>query len=177
MKKMLAWFESPDAMKVIDSFESIFKDLPHLPKGITKFLASLLPWVAGFVGVVSILSALVLTPLVFGLEAAVNTMARQMGIVPAGYEGEGIVYYLVSIVILVMIGWLYVAAFGPLRRKEAIGWTYIFWGNIISVVQVVVGIIFIGSNIVTSVISVLIGFYVLFEMKPLFSKSKQSKIE
>jgi hypothetical protein len=153
---MLEQLTSPQAMKLIAQVEQPFKGLPHLPKGLVDFLVGIAPWLVGLGGVLSIIGGLSLLGNTSGMQS--NMWMQLAGISPA--------YFLLSGVISLVSGALMLMAFKPLKNKELKGWVYMFWLELINVVQMAVGVAFGASSIVGMVIGLAIGFYILFELKP-----------
>ncbi len=127
--------------KEIEAFsarlEAIFEKLPHLPKGIVRFLVKIMPWLALIGGIMMILG---------GVAAIGLFMVRS-------------ILNLISGVILVL-------AFKPLRARESKGWMYMFWVAIIGLVEVVFVLVTVsGVSFVGALVWQIIGFYLLFEMK------------
>ncbi len=144
-----------DAMEFIAKVEALFKDLPHLPKGIPAFLVKIAPWVAlleiilsliagPVIALVSVLSLITLNPLL-------------------------VISTVVMAIITLVNAVLLLKAFGPLQKQEMVGWIYLFWVNMLSIVSGVLSLF--GGNptsIFGMVLGAVIGLYVLFEMKPLY---------
>lgn len=162
---MLKKLTEPEAMKFIAQVEGPFKQLPHLPDGITKFLADIAPWLALISGIFSVLAILTLGPILLGATAVLGTLSMMGG---SYYAGMNPIWTLVSLIGALASAVLMLSAFGPLKRKELTGWVYMFWSNILGIAVNVVGIAFAASSIVGAIIGALIGLYILFEVKKWF---------
>lgn len=148
-----------------------YKDAPRLPKDVTKWLADNAWWIV-IIGVV--LSALAL----WGALAAfgfVSSVVSQLG----GVYGYGVMSGAVaqswlpltlSVVQLVIVVLLQVAAINPLRAKAKRGWTLLFAAFLVSFVFSVVSdlIAFDLAGIVVMTLFSAIGLYVLFEVRSYF---------
>lgn len=140
-------------IKIIQVFDNLFGRLPRLPKIIPNFFVKISPWVALLNGIVGIVAGPVMTLL--GLLALVTLQPLI------------IISYVTSAVIMIFNTFLMFKAFKPLKKRDLRGWIYLFWSNILwlidSLIDVITGI---GEyNLVVLVVSNLIGLYILFEMK------------
>lgn len=159
---MLTKLTEPGAMKFIDQLEGPFKQLPHLPDGITKFLADVSPWLSIIGAIFSALAVIGTLPLVLGTGALVGGMAGLY------YPAYSPMYAIVSVVGSLITAILLFSAFSPLRRKDLSGWVYLFWTNIVAIVVNVIGIAFMATSIIGAILGAVIGLYVLFEVKKWF---------
>ena len=56
------------------------------------------------------------------------------------------------------------------------GWMYLFWAELLAVVQSVVVVVYVGGGFVGAIIGLLIGFYILFELRSAYKeKVKKEK--
>lgn len=159
---VLQMIKTSPVPKLADSMASAFTQLPHLPKGFQNFVVMISPWASVLVGVLSLISALMFAPGLFAL----NSAAMMYG-APSSLT-LGMPYYLFSIVFMVMIAVLYLAAFPALKAKQYDGWLAIFTGNLISAVYMIVPFVLFpqaAGNLIWSIVSSLIGFYVWFDVR------------
>ncbi len=158
---------------VAQSLGAATKGLPHLPKPIIEFIASIIPFASVLVGGLSLFSALVLTPslLVFN-QQMISYGGQSMNV----FAGTGPLLF-VSIVFLVVIGVLLVAAFPSLMKREYEGWLTVLAADLVSVVYGVLSFVLapIGGSPITTVLSTIIGFYVWFELKALYTPVAKKK--
>ncbi len=157
---MLEQLTGPQAMNLISQIEKPFKGLPHLPKGLIDFLVGIAPWLVGIGGILSILAALSSFGVATGMQSANVWMRYVAGISP--------IYFVLTGVFELVMGGLMLMAFNPLKNKMMKGWVYMLWLQLLSIAQMVVGVFFASSGLVSLVISVAIGLYVLFEVKPAY---------
>ena len=150
---------------IVDQLRPIFKDVPHLPAGVTNFLSMILPWLVGLGGIVSVISGIDLILNSFGF--GINWWAQMIGFSPS--------YFLVSGILQLVAGAVALIAFNPLKNKLKTGWFLLFWGMVISLVQSVAGIILmpnqVGTDVVGMVIGLAIGLYLFFEIESEYKKS------
>jgi len=129
---------------LIGMLEELFAKLPNLPKGGTDVLVSIAPWLAlifGVLGVIGGLSAIGISPLALfgGISSSFAVLATGIGA-------------LISSILMLM-------AFSGLKKRTYKGWELLFWSEVVSVVSAVLSIS------VGSVLGVLVGFYLLFQIK------------
>jgi hypothetical protein len=135
------------ANDLIASLEKFFKQLPALPDNVRGALVNLAPWLAlifGILGVVVGLGALGLSPLALlgGIDASFLVLI------------SGVVSIVASVLMLM--------AYPKLVKRQYKGWELLFWSEVVSTVSAVL------SLSLGSVLGVLIGFYLLFQIKNLY---------
>lgn len=132
------------------TMEQWFAKLPQLPANVREVLVKIAPWLALVFGVLGVLASLAAT----GLMAALSPFMVLGGGVGAATGGVvGAILALVGSVLMLM-------AFPGLRDRKMAGWKWSFYSQAVSVVASVVAL-----NLVGAVISALIGFYLLFQIK------------
>lgn len=153
---MMDMLTNKDAMDFIAKVEEPFKSLPHLPKGLVEFFVKLAPWFAIIGAVLSLLAG----PL-WGLVSVLSLFSLNPMLV---------IFTVVSAIVTLLNAVLLFMAFTPLKNREMKGWILIFWSNILGAVVSLLSIFTGGpSGAVGAVIGILIGLYVLFEMKPFYT--------
>lgn len=124
--------------------EDVFKKAPHLPKNIREVLVTITPWLALIFGILGILG---------GIGAVgVSPIALFGGVYASAFVLFSGILALAASVLLLM-------AFSSLLKRQVKGWTLLFFAEVISAVASLL------SLSVGAVIGVLIGFYLLFEIK------------
>ena len=169
-------------METVTSIEQqlvkINKDLPKLPKGLTKWLAEY-AWLLTLIGVVlSVLTLLAFVPLlltVFGVLSVANLSLGLAGY-PNTYGSDALGWFsiIVSIVSSLIVLYLEATAITPLKAKQYRGWQLLFCASLISLALTVVSDIItmqVGSIIMSLVFSA-IGFYILFQLRPYFASAE-----
>ena len=154
---MLAQLTDSKARDFSDQIGSIFKGVPHIPKSWVKFLVKIAPRLAGLGGLTNVLSGF---SSVMG-GGAFNSMMYH-------YAGVGRNYFLINGIFSLLLGVLLLMAFSPLKAKKMDGWMYLFWTQILGVVQTVVLLAYFGGGWLASVIGIVLGLYILFEIKPAY---------
>ena len=134
---------------IVGVMEGFFKQLPALPAGAVDTLFKIAPWIAIIFGILGVLSGLA----GFGILTAFAPFA-----VAGGVSGYGLGF--IAAIGLIVSSLLMLAAYPGLKAGKMNGWTLLFWSEVVSVVSSLI-----GFN-VGSVIGALIGFYLLFQIKP-----------
>jgi len=130
------------ATDLIATLDTFFKQAPKLPSSATDVLVKIAPWLSlifGILGVIGGLSLLGLSPLAM----------------LSGFHANVLITGVVSIVASVLM----LMAYAKLVKREYKGWELLFWSEVVSAVSAVVALS------VGSVLGVLIGFYLLFQIK------------
>jgi hypothetical protein len=123
----------------------------QIPDNAKEWIVKYGPWIT----VVLLALALPGLLIIFGIGAALTPFA--------GYAyGTG--FGLAAIVLIVQLG-LELAALPGLFARKMMGWTLLFYSQIISLVY---GLL--NGNIFGALISALVGFYLLFQIRSKYSK-------
>jgi hypothetical protein len=142
------------------------KDVPHLPKGFTKWLAENSWWLTIVGVVISVFG-------VFGLLAAMTAGSALLVVV--GAPALGGMFFISSLVSLVGIGISVVAevmAITPLKAMKKRGWDLMFFVLLVSVAMGILGSLLTANvgGILFGIIGAAIGAYVILELKHYFVK-------
>lgn len=156
MHKYLSMLTDAKARGLVAQIEEPFRKLPHLPQGLVNFLVSIAPWLVGLGGLFSLFG---------GISSILNSSNSAMWGWVAPLVQINPTYFILTGIVSILMGILYLLAFAPLRRREIEGWLFMFWAAILGIVQSLIGVAFAFTNIVGVVIMTLIGFYILFELK------------
>ncbi len=132
------------ATDIIGTLENFYKQVPNLPANAREVLVKIAPAISlifGVLGVLVGLSALGLSPLALlgGLHSSFVVLLTGIAT-------------LVSSILLLM-------AYPKLAKGKYKGWEYLFWSQSVSVISAVI------SLSLGSVLGMLIGFYILFQIK------------
>lgn len=129
---------------IIDTLETFFKQAPNLPENAREVLVKVAPWLAlifGILGIIGGINLLGFSP--FAMLGGIQTSFSYMLV--------GVVTIIASALILM--------AYPKLVKREYKGWELLFWSEAVSVLSVVITI-----NVL-SILLVLVGFYLLFQIK------------
>ena len=126
----------------------------QLPAGVKEFIVKYGPWITL---VILILAAIVIVPLAllaFGLTAA--TVPAGVAVGYAGNTVMGMISLILALVTLVMEA----IAIPKLLKRQLGGWKLVYYASLISALSSLLSL-----NIVSLVLGLLIGMYVLFQIR------------
>ncbi len=134
---------------LVSSLEDVFKQAPHLPNNVRDVLVQIAPWLAlifGILGVIAGIGLLGVSPLALlgGVNASITVF----------------LYGIISIIGSVLM----VMAYPKLAKRRYGGWMLLFWAELVNALAAVLSI-FNGSVSVGSFLGILLGMYLLFEVK------------
>jgi len=156
MAEIMDKLTNSEAMGFIDKVAEPFKNLPHLPKGIVEFFVNIAPWLA----IIGAVLGLIAGPVV-GLVGTFGTLLSLNPMV--------LITTVVTVVVTLANSVLLFMAFNPLKNREMKGWVLLFWSQVLGIISSVMTIVTGGySSVIGIVIATLIGFYILFEMRPFY---------
>ena len=155
---------------------NIFKPAPNLPKNVREALAKAWPWVTLVCAILQLLGAWAL----WGLLTAADRMSDYAFYYTRDTysfsSGEKMIVYAAA-ALLVVEGVLLLMAFSELQKRSARGWRLVFLVAVLNVLYSITVLLIrdrgFGSFFLNGIASV-IGFYLLFQLKPLF-KAKARK--
>ncbi len=136
--------------KLIETLNEYFgKKAPQLPAEVKEFIVKVSPYLA-------ILSAVLAAPALLALLG----LTSMFGFVPyiAAANGLGI-----SVIVSIAVIVLNVMAIPGLFKRTMSGWNFVFYGMAVSTL----GSLLMG-NIVNALLGLVIGLYVLFQVRPLY---------
>lgn len=140
---------------LVDTLEELFAKAPALPKNAKDFIVGITPWVALVFGVLGVLVGL------SGL--GFMTAFAPLSFMGGWGAGTGVGFYglgMVSSVLFLGSSALMVAAYPGTKSRMMTGWTFLFWSQLLSIVSSVI-----TMNLVNGLLSAIIGFYLLFQIK------------
>jgi len=154
-----------------------YKNVPHLPPNVRKWLGDNVWWIVVIGVVLSALSLFALIPLTLlalGLSTAtVAGLPGAYGYVGGGVMGIAWLTILLSLITLVITTALLALAISPLKSKAKKGWTILFVITLASAVLGVLGNLVsfnIGGIVWTAIWAALEGYF-LFEIHNQFGKT------
>jgi hypothetical protein len=170
-------------MSSVDSLEKTlgdaFKGAPKLPQGGKKALVQWLPWINLVLGILSLWTAYALwhwAHLANTLIDYANSLSRSLG-------GVGVVTHRLSfgiwlgIIVLIIEGLFYLAAFPGTRDHKKAGWDLMFYALLVNAVYGVV-ILFTNyggvGNLIGYLIGTVIGLYLLFQIRDSYGAAKSA---
>lgn len=137
----------------------LFAKLPHLPHNVRQTLVSIAPWLAlifGVLGLFTVLSALAMIPVLLSMPFGAAAM------------GGSYLPIFIGLILGAVAAVLDLLAWKPLTAHKKKGWNLLYYGNILSVVSSVINMAF-GYSGFGGLIGALIGFWLLFEVRSLYT--------
>jgi hypothetical protein len=131
---------------------------PQLPAEIKELLVRFAPWIT----LVLLLITLPLVLVALGLGALVAPFAFLIG------PGYGISYgvtYTISMLIIAVSLVLEALSIPGLFQRTRQGWRYAYWAMVVNVVGSLIGL-----NILSAIVSAVIGFYLLFQVRSYYGE-------
>jgi hypothetical protein len=132
---------------------------PAMPPNVKELLVRFAPWITLFILVITLPAVLI----ALGLGALAAPLAFLIG---PGYGVSYGVTYTVSMIILGVSVILEALSVPGLFKRTRQGWRYAYYATIVSVVGSLVGL-----NLVSAIVSAVIGFYILFQIRSYYGES------
>jgi len=145
----------------IGSLDRFFIKLPHLPKKVRVLINKIIPFLV----------------LVFGIIGAIASLLTGFFMISAIISWDGpVLLEIIGSFILVLLDTLFLLkAFKPLRRGDAIGWIYLFWAEVLEIVNLVIRIINKETDVLLGILTILLSFYLLFEIGQFYVYKKSDE--
>lgn len=131
---------------------------PAMPANVKELLVKFAPWITLFILVITLPAVLI----ALGLGALAAPLAFLIG---PGYGVSYGVTYTVSMVILGASVLLEALSLPGLFKRTRQGWRYAYYATLVSVVGSLIGL-----NIVGAIVSAVVGFYILFQIRPYYGR-------
>lgn len=173
-----------DALKGLEKTlnEVFVKNAPfQLPANVKKWIVQYLPYINLVLGILSLWTAWALyrwATVTDGLVDYANELSRAFGgDVVAPVERLTLVVWL-AIAVLAVEGVIYILAFSPTKERKKSGWDLLFLALLVNVVYgLVVTFTDYGgpSNLISTLISTVIGLYFLFQIREAYVHKKEAK--
>ncbi|HSX53172.1 MAG TPA: hypothetical protein VLF90_02260 [Patescibacteria group bacterium] len=169
--------------KIEDMLSDVFvKKAPKMPENGKKALVQYLPWIDLVLGILTLWSALVLWHWAHLANAFVNyaNSINQLygnNLVQANRLTAGVWF---GLIVLIVEGVLYLAAFPGLRERKKSGWNLLFYASMVNVVYAIV-IFFTDyggiGTLLGSLIGTAIGLYILFQVRSAYKGHNTAQSE
>lgn len=154
MNQNLSFLVDSKAQQLSNQGVSLFAKFPHLPKNWVEFFAKIMPYLILIAGVSSIFAGLqnffTFTPL----------HRWTMGLIKLNRS-----FYYVNGLFEIVTGVLYLLAYDGLKKKNLDGWLILFWTTVLGVLRSAVSLFFGWNSIFGLLLSALIGFWFIYEMR------------
>lgn len=133
----------------------IFAKAPHLPQSAREGIVKVAPWLALVFGILGLLAIPSLGG--FGILLSFSFLG-----------GGSALFLFITVAIAVVTAILDLLAYSPLSQRKKRGWNYVFYGQVLSVVSVLVQF-FTGYGALGGLVGVIIGFWLLFEVRGMYT--------
>jgi hypothetical protein len=163
MKKANCFLYGQQIKDLAKKGESMLKDVPHLPKDWVKNIIKILPYLILIGGIFSLIS---------GLQSLFSFGRNQAWVMH--WLKINRAYYYVTGGFSIILAVLYLMAYKPVKNKEYEGWLLLFWTLIVTLIQSII-LLIMGWGVVGPVIATLIGFYLIYEIRPEFIAKETKK--
>ncbi len=152
-------FANQKIANLIGLLDRFFIKLPHLPKKLRLLINKIVPFLVLIFGVLGLLASLISG--LFLLLAAI------------ALDWASFFELVFSFGLVLLDTLLLLKAFKPLRRGDAVGWIYLFWAQILELVNFVMRVINDDINIWLGSLIIVLVFYLLFEIGQFYVYKKQ----
>ena len=165
MQKIIELFSHPIIKKLDLELLKIFENTPHLPKKVTDFIVKIAPYFSLLAGVFMISNGL---RSLFGFNGFYQVFALFGHVSPLYFYLLGVLQILAGIIALL--------AYQPLKSQQAQAWYIMLALSILELLMNFLSIIFLGSGIFGLLLSLLISWYLLYELRSAYVKSTSAKL-
>lgn len=166
-----------DSMKKLETLVGgLFKAAPPLSKNARDTMVKAWPWIALIFGVLQLFAAWGLWNLARSVDR-LNTIANIYTYQTGLSASDRFIIYL-GIAVLVVDAVILLMAYPELVKRKARGWDLLFLGSVINVVYSLVSLFISDRGVGTfffSGISSVIGFYLLFQVRPAYKGGSTKK--
>lgn len=137
---------------VVKTLDQWFSQAPALPTNAKEALVKYMPIIALIFGIIGILLSLA------GIAALTALVPVAIATGTTGYGGGIIaaIFWLASSVLLL-------AAYSGMKDRKMSGWNMLFWSEIVYLIGSLITL-----SIISGLISAIISFYILFQIKPYY---------
>lgn len=143
-------FANEKIANFIGKLDKFFIRLPHLPKKVRIFINKIVPFLALSFGIIGLIST-ILT----GFFMVIALISLDFSILPE---------ITVSFLIIILDTLFLLKAFKPLKNGSAIGWIYLFWAEMMEIINLVIRTVNKEANVLLGILIIIFSFYLLFEI-------------
>ncbi|MCL4418940.1 hypothetical protein M1146_02430 [Patescibacteria group bacterium] len=131
------------------------KKAPALPQNIKEIIVKIAPYLV----IISLIFTIPAILVLFGL-GSLATMLAPLG---GARSVAGVPTMWIGIILLIPAVLLEIMAVPGLFSKKIAAWRYMYWAQLISIISSLVQLYIVGA-----ILSAVIGFYILFQVKSLY---------
>jgi len=155
-------FASRQVVSLIQALDKIFGKLPHLPQKLIKIVSAIVPWTTLILGLISVVAA------ISGFFFLVLSVIA--------WDTLFVLENLGAFLLALLAALLTMKAVKPLRQRDATGWIYLFWMQVMNIGYSIYDII--AGNIDqwwVTIIGLVVFTYLLFEIGPNYTYREKSQ--
>ena len=161
MQNINALFSHSVIKKIDKELAKIFQGTPHLPKKVINLIVQVGPYLLLISGLYLIVNGL---SSIAGANYSYQMINFLRGISP-------IYFYLIGL-LEILAGTISLITYKPLKNRELNGWFALLCLSLLETIMSVISVIVFRSGLFSSLLSLLISFYLLYEIKPEYSVVK-----
>lgn len=143
-------FANQKVASFIGRLDAFFIKLPHLPKKVRLIISKVVPYFALVIGIIGALASVIT-----GFFLILTVLA-------ADWEMLGEIAF--SFILVLLSTMFLLKAFKPLKNGNAIGWIYLFWAEILEVINFIINLSTGNVQVFPGLLVILVTFYLLFEI-------------
>lgn len=136
---------------------------PAMPPNVKELMVKFAPWITLVLLVITLPAVLI----ALGLGALAAPLAFLIG---PGYGVSSGAAYTVGILILGLSVLLEALSLPGLFKRTRQGWKYAYYATLVNVVGSLIGL-----NIVSAIITALVGFYILFQIRSYYGQAEYAR--
>jgi hypothetical protein len=153
---------APASAGLEDTLDLYFgQKAPSMPDNVKELLVRFAPWVT----LVLLLITLPAVLIALGLGALAAPLAFLIG---PGYGVSYGVTYTLGMIILGVSVLLEALSIPGLFKRSRQGWRYAYYATLVGIAGNLIGL-----NITSAIVSALVGFYILFQIRPYYGKQPE----
>ncbi|MEI6228757.1 MAG: hypothetical protein WCP11_01900 [Candidatus Saccharibacteria bacterium] len=170
--------------KIENMIEGWLKPLPHIPAKWTKMIAENLWWIVGIGIILSVIGIFSMIGVLSTAAVFLERAARMSGYYNGSInDGWFVAATVVSLAMMIASAVLLIMAFNPLKTMHKKGWDLLF---IIALVSAGAQVLSLALNfniynmfagLLSALVGIAIGMYLLFEIKSYFKSGKIAAVE
>jgi len=156
-------FANEKVAGMIGSLDRFFIKLPHLPKKIRVLINKIVPFLTLAFGLIGLVASLITGFFLF------------LALISLDIE---ILWSIGGSFVLVLLSTLFLLkAFKPLRQGNAVGWIYLFWAQVLEVINFIINSFTVESDFWLGLATLIISFYLLFEIGQFYVYKVDKKLD
>lgn len=162
---------------IADTVERLFKIFPKLPAKWRKKLAENTWWIVAIVATILVFTTISIAFALFSVVTMMGAAAGTYGYyAPAGLSPHWIMLQTLVLVEMIVVTGLLLMSIKGLRSRSCGGWNLLFSSFLVDIVIIIVNAFTYGlGSIIWSVLGLILGLYLIFEIKFYFRPKRKRK--